>query len=73
MDWPESSDLNWDATRPTAAIATGSGGRIVRAACNVHARRKFEGSVSYAEDRKQWLRWYQQLYDIEDRGKRLAP
>jgi transposase len=54
------------------AIALGSVGRIVRAACNVHARRYFENSVSYPEDRKQWLRWYRQLHDIEDRGKLLS-
>ncbi len=45
----------------------------MRAACNVHARRKFEESTAYPEDRKHWLRWYQQLYDIEDRGKSLSP
>jgi len=54
------------------AIAVASQGRIVRAACNVHARRKFEDSTAYPEDRKQWMRWYQQLYDIEDRGKPMS-
>lgn len=53
------------------AIAVSSQGRIERAACNAHARRKFENSSAYPEDRKQWLRWYQQLYDIEDRGRVL--
>lgn len=55
------------------AIAVSSQGRIERAACNAHARRKFENSSAYPEDRKQWLRWYQQLYDIEERGKALSP
>jgi len=55
------------------AIAVSSQGRIERAACNAHARRKFENSSAYPEDRSQWLRWYQQLYDIEDRGKALPP
>ena len=55
------------------SIAVASAGRILRAACNVHARRKFEESTAYPEDRKHWLRWYQQLYDIEDRGKSLSP
>lgn len=55
------------------AIAVASEGRIVRAACNTHARRKFEDSSAYPDDRKHWLRWYQQLYDIEDRGKPMSP
>ncbi len=54
------------------AIAVSSQGRIERAACNAHARRKFENSIAYPDERKQWLRWYQQLYDIEDRGKALS-
>ena len=54
------------------AIAVSSQGRIVRAACNAHARRKFEDSTAYPEERKQWLRWYQQLFDIEDRGKAMS-
>jgi transposase len=55
-----------------AAISAASEGRIERAACNSHARRKFEQSTSYPDDRKVWMRWYQQLYDIEDRGKSLS-
>ena len=55
------------------AIAVASEGRIVRAACNAHARRKLEDSTSYPDDRRQWMRWYQQLYDIEDRGKSMSP
>ncbi len=54
------------------AIAVASDGRIVRAACNAHARRKFENSNSYPDDRKRWMVWYQQLFDIEDRGKSLS-
>lgn len=54
------------------AITVASQGRILRAACNVHSRRKFEDSTAYPDDRKQWLRWYQQLYDIEDRGRPLS-
>jgi transposase len=54
------------------AISAASEGRILRAACNSHARRKFEQSTSYPDDRKVWMRWYQQLYDIEDRGKSLS-
>ena len=55
------------------SIAVASKGRILRAACNSHARRKIENSTSYPDDRKRWLLWYQQLYDIEDRGKLLPP
>lgn len=55
------------------AIAVSSEGRIERAACNAHARRKFENSSAYPEERKRWLRWYQQLYDLEDRGRTLPP
>lgn len=55
------------------AIAVSSQGRIERAACNAHARRKFENSSAYPDERKRWLRWYQQLYDIEERGRDLPP
>lgn len=54
------------------AISAASNGRILRAACNSHARRKFEQSTSYPDDREVWMRWYQQLNDIEDRGKLMS-
>lgn len=54
------------------AIAVASEGRVARAACNAHARRKFKESTAYPDDRKQWLRWYKELYDIEDRGKSMS-
>jgi transposase len=54
------------------AIAVASNGAIVRAACNSHARRKILQSQAYPDDRDRWLVWYQQLYDIEDRGKTLS-
>jgi len=54
------------------AIAAASQGVILRAACNAHARRKFEDSTAYPDDRKQWMRWYQELYDIEDRSKPMS-
>ena len=38
----------------------------------MHARRKFEDSAAYPEDREVWMRWYQQLYDIEDRGRSMS-
>ena len=54
------------------SIAVASDGRIARAACNSHARRKIRESTSYPDDAALWLRWYQQLYDIEDRGRPMS-
>ena len=51
------------------AIASESDGNIVRAACNAHARRKFENATDYPADREKWLRWYWQLYDLESEAK----
>ncbi len=50
-----------------------SNGSIVRAACNAHARRKIVDSSSYPEDRRRWLLWYQELFDIEDEAKDMSP
>jgi transposase len=54
------------------SIAVASGGAIQRAACNSHARRKILHSTAYPDEAEQWLLWYQQLYDIEDRGRSLS-
>ena len=54
------------------SIVVASNGRMERAACNAHARRKVIYSTSYPDDAKQWLRWYRQLYDIDSRGKLLS-
>jgi transposase len=54
------------------AIAAASDGAILRAACNSHARRKFENATDYPDDRKKWLAWYQDLFDIETRAKVLS-
>ena len=54
-------------------IVVESGGAMLRAACNAHARRKFETVTAYPQDRKQWLEWYQELFDIEGRGKLMSP
>jgi transposase len=54
------------------AIAAASEGAIVRAACNSHARRKFEDATDYPDDRRKWLKWYQLLFDIETRAKMLS-
>ena len=54
------------------AIAAKSDGLIVRAACNAHARRKFENATDYPADRTKWLTWYWQLYDLESEAKEQA-
>jgi transposase len=54
-------------------ITLRSDARIVRAACNAHARRKiFDARESYALLSSQFLAMYQELYDIEERGKILS-
>jgi transposase len=53
------------------SIATESKGVIVRAACNSHARRKFEDATDYPADRRKWMQWYQDLYDVETQAKEL--
>ena len=55
------------------AIAAESDGAIERAACNSHARRKFESAADYPADRRKWLQWYQDLFDVESEGKHLSP
>jgi len=51
-----------------------SDARIVRGACWSHARRKvFEGRSSHPQHAAVLLAMIRQLYDIEDRGKPLAP
>jgi transposase len=54
------------------SIAIASQGAIARAACNSHARRKIRDSVAYPKERAHWLGWFQQLYDIEDRGRVMS-
>jgi transposase len=54
-------------------ITLRSDARIVRAACNAHARRKiFDARESYPLLSSQFLAMYQELYDIEERGKFLS-
>ena len=55
------------------AIAAASEGSIARAACSSHARRKFEEMTDYPADRRKWLKWFQELFDIETRAKSLSP
>ena len=55
------------------SIHVRSDARIVRAACNAHARRKlFEARANHPLLASRFLAMYQELYDIEDRGKTLS-
>ena len=54
------------------AIAAESDGSIVRAACNSHARRKFEDATDYPADRRKWMKWFQELFDTETSAKSLS-
>ncbi len=51
------------------SIAASSDGDIVRAACNAHARRKFENAQDYPADRKKWMDWFWALYDHESEAQ----
>lgn len=54
-------------------ISLRSDARILRAACNAHARRKiFESRANHPLLTSRFLAMYQELYDIEDRGKTLS-
>lgn len=55
-------------------ICLDSVGEIDRAACNAHARRKvLEGLEGYPTEASVLLAVYQQLYDLETRGKPMSP
>ena len=54
------------------SIALNSNGTIVRAACVAHARRKIRESVAYPTERRLWMEWFGELYDIEDRGRNMS-
>lgn len=68
-----SGTLLGDCWHGFETIVLESDGNIVRAACNSHARRKIDESTAYPADRKHWLNWFQDLYDIEDRGAVMSP
>jgi transposase len=56
------------------AVQTASDGRIIRAACAVHARRKvFNARANHPTHAAVLLSMFRQLYDIEDRAKTFAP
>ena len=54
------------------AVRTKSDGRIIRAACVAHARRKvFDSRATHPVHAAMLLEMFQELYDIEDRAKPL--
>ena len=56
------------------SVETKSDGRIIRAACVAHARRKvFESRDNSPVHASMLLSMFRQLYDIEDRAKAFAP
>jgi transposase len=56
------------------AVRTKSDGRIVRAACVAHARRKvFDSRANHPVHAAMLLEMFQALYDIEDRAKTFPP
>jgi len=61
-----------DACGANARLEQRSGGRIVHAACNAHARREFVQAESNDPVlASQAISFYRQLYDIEERGKTM--
>jgi len=55
-------------------IALASNGRIRRASCAAHARRKFiEAKTAYPLESAVVIAKFQQLYDIEDQAKKFSP
>jgi transposase len=61
-----------DACGANARLDQRSGGRIVHAACNAHARREFVQAESNDPVlASQALSFYRQLYEVEERGKPL--
>jgi transposase len=61
-----------DACGANARLQQRSGGRIVHASCNAHARREFvEAESNDPVLASQAISFYQQLYDVEERAKSL--
>jgi transposase len=61
-----------DAAGANARLEQRSGGRIVHASCNTHARREFvKAESSEPVLASQALSFYRQLYEVEERGKTL--
>jgi transposase len=63
-----------DAYGVDGGVYLGSDGRILASCCMAHARRKFdEAKSSHPRLAAEALAFFQQLYDIEDRARELAP
>lgn len=61
-----------DAAGANARLEERSGGRIVHASCNAHARREFVRAESNDPIlASQAISFYRQLYEVEERGKTL--
>ena len=61
-----------DASGVNARLEQRSGGRIVHASCNAHARREFVKAESNDPIlASQGISFYRQLYDVEERAKTL--
>ncbi len=61
-----------DACGANARLQQRSGGRIVHASCNMHARREFiQAESNDPVLASQAISFYRQLYDVEERGKTL--
>jgi len=59
-----------DAAGPNARLEQRSGGRIVHAACNSHARREFLGAEkTHPQEAAKALAFYKLLYDVETRSQ----
>lgn len=62
-----------DACGANARLQKRSGGRILHASCNAHARREFvEAESNDPVLASQALSFYRQLYEVEERGKTLS-
>jgi transposase len=61
-----------DAAGANARLEDRSGGRIIHASCNAHARREFVKAESNDPVlASQAISFYRQLYEVEERGKTL--
>jgi transposase len=61
-----------DACGANARLQERSGGRIIHASCNAHARREFiQAESNDPVLASQAVSFYQQLYDVEERAKTL--
>jgi transposase len=66
--------LHGDAYGGYDGIVLESDGRIVKVACGAHLRRKFvDARSTRPRECAQFLEWFRQLYDVEDRARELAP